>query len=196
MNVMRRPGQGDPSKLMSSGQQRIDDSLQSFVSGLGTWKDPTVHLKFYLKLLNRDEVENAFRGDWIARKIVMAPAEDATREWRAWQANGDQIELIEEEERTHNIQKKTREAIFKARLYGGAGMVIGVDDGKDVIEPLDLDSVKKGDLKFVVVMNRYELAAGPRIYNVNSPVVHLPGILHRADADVWLLRRAWRHVSE
>jgi hypothetical protein len=151
------------------GQQRIDDSLQSFVSGLGTWKDPTVQLKFYLKLLNRDEVENAFRGDWIARKIVMAPAEDATREWRSWQASQEQIEAIEEEERTHNIQKKTREAIFKARLYGGAGMVIGVDDGKDVIEPLDLDKVKRGDLKFVVVMNRYELAAGPRIYNVNSP---------------------------
>jgi hypothetical protein len=151
------------------GQQRIDDSLQSFVSGLGTWKDPTVQLKFYLKLLNRDEVENAFRSDWIARKIVMAPAEDATREWRSWQASQEQIEAIEEEERTHNIQKKTREAIFKARLYGGAGMVIGVDDGKDVIEPLDLDKVKKGDLKFVVVMNRYELAAGPRIYNVNSP---------------------------
>src|SRR5580704_6117203 len=141
------------------GQQRIDDSLQSFVSGLGTWKDPTVQLKFYLKLLNRDEVENAFRGDWIARKIVMAPAEDATREWRSWQASQEQIEAIEEEERTHNIQKKTREAIFKARLYGGAGMVIGVDDGKDVIEPLDLDRVKRGDLKFVVVMNRYELAA-------------------------------------
>jgi hypothetical protein len=188
---LNRPGYGEPPTLdaiprghfaetrsgawhvvdskVRRGQQRIDDSLQSFVSGLGTWKDPTVQLKFYLKLLNRDEVENAFRGDWIARKIVMAPAEDATREWRAWQASQEQIEAIEEEERTHNIQKKTREAIFKARLYGGAGMVIGVDDGKDVIEPLDLDRVKRGDLKFVVVMNRYELAAGPRIYNVNSP---------------------------
>src|SRR5580704_17916370 len=63
---------------------------------------------------------------------------------------------------------KTKQAILRARLYGGAGMVLGVDLG-EAKDLLDLEKVGKDDLKFVVVLNRYELMAGPRIYNVDSP---------------------------
>lgn len=145
------------------------DNLVNFVTGLGTWKDPSASLRYNLNLVQRDQLENAYRSDWISRRLVDAPADDAAREWRQWHASQDQIEVIEDVEREHNIQKKLRLALIRARLYGGAGMVLGVDDGKPAEEPLDIDAVGKDALKFVVVMNRYELAAGPRIYNVESP---------------------------
>lgn len=151
-----------------SFRRRIADQLVNFVTGLGTWKDATSASFHNLTLLNRNEVENAYRSDWISRKIVDAPAEDATREWRQWQANNRQIELIEAEEKRLELQKKLRMAIIRARLYGGAALVLGVDQG-ETHEELVLDDVGKGALKYVVVLNRYELMAGPRIYNVDSP---------------------------
>src|ERR1017187_9107538 len=147
----------------------IFDGLVNFVSGLGTFKDPTTAAQYQLKLLNRDQLETMYRTDWLSKRIVDGIPEDATREWRAWKGSNPQIEAIEELEKTHQIQMKTKLAMLRGRLYGGASLVIGVDDGKEAFEPLNLDGVKKDSLKFVVVMNRYELMAGPRDYNVSSP---------------------------
>lgn len=145
------------------------DGLTNVLTGLGiAGKDPTTASQYNFTLLQRNDLENAYRSDWIARKIIDAPAEDATREWRDWQANQDQIDKIEAEENKHELQRKLRETLVRARLYGGAALVMGVAQGQPN-EELDLDKVKEGDLKYVVVMNRYELNAGPRIYDVMSP---------------------------
>jgi thioredoxin reductase len=72
------------------------------------------------------------------------------------------------------VQQKMMEAMIRGRLYGGGALVIGVDDGREAWEELDYDGVEKGGLKFVVVLNRYELNAGPRIYNVSSPYYTRP----------------------
>lgn len=146
----------------------LRDTLVGFYSGLGTWKDPARASSFVLNLLDRNQLENAYRSDWIAREIVDAPAEDACREWRDWQASNDQIEALEELEKKLRLQTKLKQTLIRARLYGGASLVVGVDDGNQSDEPLDLDKVEKDALRFVVVMNRYELSAGPRIYDVAS----------------------------
>ena len=66
------------------------------------------------------ELEAAYRGDWIARKVVDIPAFDMTREWREWQADEAQVELIEELEKNLFVQQKVQQALIKSRLYGGA----------------------------------------------------------------------------
>jgi hypothetical protein len=148
----------------------VKDSLHNFVTGLGQWGiDRNKAVEFTLWLLDRATLENMYRGDWLARAIVDAPAEDMTREWRAWQASQQQIEAIESIEKTMDIRRKVRQWISKARLYGGAALVIGVDDGNDPSQALDLEKCKKGCLKYVVVLHRWELNAGPRIYNVLDP---------------------------
>lgn len=149
------------------------DSLFNLITGLGTGKDPTSASRWHLRLLSRQEVEFAYRADWVARKIIDSPAEDATREWRSWQADQKVIQAIEAVEELHNLQKKMYQAIVRARLYGGAAMVFAVK-GQDPASELVMDTVKKGDLEFVVVMNRYELMAGPRIFNVESPYYTRP----------------------
>jgi hypothetical protein len=70
-------------------------------------------------------------------------------------------------EKKLSIQKKTRQAIQRARVYGSAALVNGVDQGQPE-EELNLKLGGKDDLRFVVVLNRYELSAGPRVYNVDS----------------------------
>ena len=147
---------------------QIGDSLFNFVSGLGTAKDPRTATQFVFNELNRTQLEQRYRSDWLARRIVDLPAEDATREWRQWTGDRAKLEKIDALEKKFDIQKKTRQALQRARLYGGSALVIGVDQGQPD-EELELDDVGLNDLKFVVVVNRYELSAGPRIFNVDSP---------------------------
>jgi hypothetical protein len=148
---------------------RITDTLVDFWRGLGTQKDPTRTPHWEFREQNRWEQEKMYRGDFLARKLVDAPAEDATREWRQWHAEDKKtVEAIQQVEIAHKLQKKTKDAITRARLYGGAALVLGVDQGESD-EPLDVTKCGKGSLKFIAVMNRYELNAGPRIYNVDSP---------------------------
>jgi phage-related protein (TIGR01555 family) len=144
------------------------DNFTNFITGLGTSKDPTTATTYVYQELDRNQLEQAYRGNWIARRVINAPAEDATVEWRHWNAARDDIDTIEELEKTLSIQRKMKQALTRARLYGGAALVMGVDQG-NTDEPLDLDAVGEGDLKWVVVMNRYELSAGPRIFDVESP---------------------------
>jgi hypothetical protein len=155
---------------MSYTITRITDTLRNFVTGLGQMGiDPTKNVIYDLFLLDRAQLENMYRGDWLSRKICDAPAEDMTREWRAWQANQDQIEALETVEKTMDLQRKVKQWISKARLYGGAALILGVDDGNDASQPIDLDKCGRGCLRYVVVLHRWELNAGPRIYNVNDP---------------------------
>jgi uncharacterized protein len=151
------------------------DTLQNLVSGLGMLGvDPTVNVQYVLHLLDRNSLENMYRGDWLARKIVDAPAEDMTREWRAWQANQTQIEALEEVEKALDLQRKIKQWIVKARLYGGSALVLGVDDGNDPSQAIDLKASGSNCLKYVVVLHRWELNAGPRIYNVADPYYTRP----------------------
>ncbi len=146
----------------------IKDNLVNFVTGLGTSKDPTTGGVFTFTELNQNTLENMYRSDWIARKVVDTLAEDATREWRSWQGNQNQITALQFIEKKFDLQRKVRQAIIRARLYGGAAIVIGVEQGEPY-EELDLETVGKDDLRFVVVLSRWELFAGPRIYDVESP---------------------------
>jgi phage-related protein (TIGR01555 family) len=103
--------------------------------------------------LNRNVLEQMYRSDWLARRIVDLPAYDATREWRQWSAARQQLEKIDALEKKLDVKKMVRQALIRARLYGGGALVLGVDQGQPS-EELDLDSVGAGDLQFIVVVNR------------------------------------------
>lgn len=146
------------------------DSLINFMTMMGSTKDPSsaFNLKATLNLLDRATLNMIFRGDWIGKRVVKAPAMDATRAWRNWQAEQDQIEKIEEVEKTFNVQLKLKAAMTAARLYGAAGLVVGVDDGSSPDKELDIERVGKDSFTFLHVMNRYELRAEAPITDIES----------------------------
>ena len=133
-----------------------------------------------LHILDRRDLDHLYRGEWIARKIVDIPAFDSTRAWRNWQADEDQIEKLEECEREFGIQRKLLSALVKARLYGGAAIVLGVNQGTFQDE-LDVERVKKGDLKFVHVVERWMIAAGPVVKDITSPWFGQPSYYMRSN---------------
>jgi hypothetical protein len=151
------------------------DTLQNFVTGLGQLgTDPSLNTQYIFQELDRITLENMYRGDWLARKICDAPADDMTREWRAWQASQPQIEALEELEKALDLQRKIKQWISLARLYGGGALIMGVNDGNDPSQPIDLNKCKKDCLEYVVVLSCWDLSAGERIYDVRNPYFSRP----------------------
>lgn len=136
----------------------IGDGLANALSGLNTERDKAAHSYYAEPTIDSLELINAYRGSWMARKIVDIPALDSCREWRAWQASQPQIEAIEAEEKRLNLQAKVLEARKKARLFGGAA--IYADFGDDASKPLSLDHIKKGGIRFLTVFTPRQLVPG------------------------------------
>lgn len=149
------------------------DSLRSFFSGLGGEKDKSANTYYYLKTLTDADLQAAFRCDWIARKVVTIPAKDGTREWRRWQAENDQIELIEKLEKVLKLKTKTRGAWTRARLYGGGALIMGLADQR-LEDELIVEEVKKDQLKFIHVVSKNEISGEEIERDMESPYYGMP----------------------
>lgn len=163
------------------------DSLTNLMSGLGTARDKTVATQFTFAQIPVGELDAAYRGDWIARKVVDIPAKDATREWRSWQADQDQITLLEKEEKRLGLQKCVLSALIKARLYGGAVIVIGINDD-DPSKELNPDTVKQGGISYLHAASRHEISAGPISRDLLSPYYDQPEYYEAASGSAGIAR--------
>lgn len=139
--------------------QRFGDSLTSLVANLGTSRDKAATTFYTHTFVTDEQIAAAYRSAWLPRKIVDIPAFDSCRAWRNWQAEGDQIEKIEAEEKRLNVKGRVLEARIKARLWGGAAIVLGTGD-EDLSQPLDVERIGEGGLQYLTVMSRRRLTAG------------------------------------
>lgn len=145
----------------------LNDSLTSLVSRMGTERDKAATVFYTNPVLTDEQALAAYRGSWLPRKIVDIPALDSCRKWRDWQADNQQIELIEAEENRLNYKGKVLEALTKARLFGGSAIFIGTGDANPEL-PLDLNRAGKGGLKYLTVLSRRDMTAGPIEQDVTS----------------------------
>lgn len=137
----------------------FSDKLVNLVANLGTERDKASSSIYAPTLLGEQELSNAYRGAWLPRKIVDIPPLDATRRWRGWQASKEQIEKLEAEEKRLDVRRKVKQAMTRARLFGGAAIYIGTGD-RDTSLPLDPARVGKGGIKYLTVMSKRKLAPG------------------------------------
>jgi len=148
---------------------KFNDHLINFISGLGVpGRDKAVSSQWSYNLTSQTDVEIAYRTNWIARKLVDIPAYDATRAWRKWETDTNKIEKIEKEEERINFQRVLRNGLIMSRLYGGAALVMGVDQGK-ASEELDIKKINKGALKFIIATSRWGIGTGPLETDILSP---------------------------
>lgn len=134
------------------------DGLTNVVSSIGTAKDKTTWNQYSYRPLSRHELEAIYYEDWIGRKAVDLIPDDMTREWRSWTT--EDAETIYEEEKRLDVRAKVALALKWERLYGGAAILIGTGDANPE-EPLDLDRLGRGGLKYLHVFSRHELQADP-----------------------------------
>lgn len=145
----------------------ITDGFVNLVSNLGQANGKTGANGYLTRLSGQQEVETAYESSTWFGKILDIRADDATREGRAWKGDKDQIEKLEAEELRLGFWPKVNQAIKWADLYGGA--VIIPDLPGNSASPINLDRVTAGSVKFLSVLNRYDIQAEGIDRNPLSP---------------------------
>lgn len=127
--------------------------------------------------LTEVELSELYSGDGLARRICELPANEQTRKWISVTSDDDAetgkkvLQSLQE----LNAQAAVREAIVWARLYGGAVIILGADDGRRPFEPLKENRLRS--LNWLTVLDRHAL-------EVKSTYDH-PGRAKHGQAEVY-----------
>lgn len=132
------------------------DGLANIMSGRGTTVDRSVHNFWHRRFVDPVQIEAAYLGSWLHRKIVDIPAQDMTRAGRDWDATDDEIAKIEKEEKRLGYWGKLYEALTLGRLGGGA-ILIGLGD--DPTQPLPA-SIRPEQIRYLTVLSRWQMSLG------------------------------------
>lgn len=153
----------------------MSDGLINFVSRMGTVSDKSTHLHYAMRMFDQMDAEAAYRTSWF-RKICDIIPFDEVREWRTWGGiDSKQVTVVLDEENRLGYRQKVKEARTLARKDGGAAIFIGT--GGNAASELKPDDVGKGGLKYLTVLNRYEIQPGeqqrdPRETNFGEPKLY------------------------
>ena len=146
-------------RIRVQAPSQATDSIQNFSAriGLGT---PNIQSTAAYGLnpisRNRQELEWAYRGSWIVRQVVDAPAEDMTRAGIELQGQikPDDIDRMQRSMQALQVWQKLRETIQWSRLYGGAVGYL-IIDGQNPSLPLRIDTIKLGQFKGIIPLDRW-----------------------------------------
>lgn len=126
-------------RVSSDGSYRLD-AWQNGASGMGVRGiDKTLYGHFgSIGKLDWRTLSIMHRYDWLTRKICNRPAQDALKRWIVL----DDKPIMAELERI-GFKKKAKKAIAWGRLYGGAALILIVEDGMTPADPLNPAKVKR-----------------------------------------------------
>lgn len=165
----------------------LSDGFANVIANIGTSRDKAAGSTYLMTRRSDAEMVAAYRTAWLPRKIVDIPAQDATRRWRAWNADKAQISAIEAEEARLGVQRIVRDALISARLLGGAAIYIGTGE-RNVAAPLNADRIGRGGLRHLTIIPRTRLKAGEAESDPESPEFGKPAFYEIAKRNGWSVR--------
>jgi phage-related protein (TIGR01555 family) len=117
-------------------------------------RDRTQSNKYMYDLkLDENQLMNLYTGDGFAKKIVDAVANEMTREW--FTVEGDTDNLITGALDEIDGKSKVTDLIRWSRLFGGAVLLLGVDDGQELDQPINYNNIRK--LDYLQVFDRHQV---------------------------------------
>lgn len=121
------------------------DGYQNLLTKYGTVADSSTAYSFSAEDIVPDpDLTDQYIGNGLFAKIIDAPAKEAVKHGYDFKLNDPQVEdFISDELDRLDWEENAATAIKWARLYGGAIIVMLVDDGCDLDEPLDWDNVEE-----------------------------------------------------
>lgn len=120
------------------------DGYSNMLNKVGTKQDNSTAYQYSAEPFVTDmELSRLYEGNGLFAKIINRPAEEAVKHGFDIDFGDEDIsEYIEEELDELSWESKFATAEKWARLYGGSIIVMLVDDGRGLEEPLDWDNVK------------------------------------------------------
>lgn len=148
----------NPYKLASI---KSSDSFKNINKSLGTGKDPRQGT-FFMRNAKITQIvaNNLYVTNWLGANVVDVPADESIKSWRELNIEDNkQLNEFEKEEARLNVKGAFAQARKWASVFGGAVIVMIVDDGLELKEPLNIDNIKKDSLKRLLVLDRWEINA-------------------------------------
>lgn len=157
---------------------REDGALVNVITGLGdARKDRSVYTQVgYRKLLTDVELEELYVSG-IPRRYVDAIPDEMLRHKVTIQVSEDQdgsndvVKEFDEYLKNIRFHYHYAEAVRLQRLYGGGGLVLYINDGKEADEPVDFNNIKS--FEGCSALSRHELIpADPLAYDRSQPELY------------------------
>jgi len=134
------------------------DNWQNVFTGLGTARDKTQFGSFVnLSEVRETELTAMYHQSDMARRVVALKPQEMMRKGFAVNVEDDTEASsdIGADLRRLKAGRKVRDAMIWGRLYGGAAVIIGADDGGEADEPLNEAAIKS--VKFLHVVDKRHL---------------------------------------
>jgi len=137
------------------------DGLANALTGMGTGRDKSRHTSTQpIVFLTQEELENLY-GEWICRRIIDVVAEQSTRKGYKVLFGGDgakaeEVAGIEQIIEDLYILEHFMLASKNARLYGGAVILLYIDDGREADQPVDKRNIRA--IEGLEVLDRWQIA--------------------------------------
>ena len=135
------------------------DGYMNAAAGLGA-ASPLVTSGTFLPagdFLDERTLTNAYRSNWLAKKIIDMPAEDMTRDWYtiSTRVPKEKLQDLIELEARHSVKQEITNAIRWARLYGGSIALIVLREQEHMQDlPLDRNLLMQECFQGLLVMDR------------------------------------------
>lgn len=166
---MRWPWSKKPEKREDAAQGAFDpknpyqrirqDNWQNQITGLGTFRDKMQMGTFFAPFRIQDnELLAIFNGsDLGARTVECRPKEAFRRGYELEPEGDDEVDEADIAELTKNAGKLRANELMEeggswGRLFGGALMIMGCEDGREPDQPLNEDNIKT--VRFLNVIDR------------------------------------------
>lgn len=151
------------------------DGWQNPFTGFGTSRDKLSHTIFAPSLrLSDPELSALYHGDDMARKIVeIVPREMLRQGYRVTGPGSDQIQTTLTD---LDATRQVLDGLLWGRLFGGALLILGVDDGLPADQPLALDRIVGRGVAYLQVYDRRRLTVERRNEDPASPDYQEPEV--------------------
>jgi phage-related protein (TIGR01555 family) len=140
--MAKKPG------LIETGKRLLkvirSDSWRNVLTGKGTNSDKRTSTTYGAGPRISDQtLANLYRSNGICRKIIDVPANDMTRNWM--KITGDDDDEVLQHLETIKTKSRTNKGIKWSRLFGAGIVLMGIDDGGSLEEPVNEDNIRSVD---------------------------------------------------
>lgn len=142
------------------------DGMINVLTGLGdSSKDKHMSMRYSNISYNQNYLSNFYVGCDLFKRIVNIPVEEMTREgFKVFVDDKDVTTDYAKWASAFDLDSKIEDCLKFARIYGGAGLVLGLNDSKD--DPsLPFNPKKFSKLEYVQTFDRFYLIGNGQIDN-------------------------------